>query len=126
MQTSIELVAAAALCATGLSHWRGARAWAALFTRWAELGEAGALMNGMLHAGVGGAVVAAHPIFRGGAALLTIWALLVLAKGLIYLVFPSFGLRQMERMTPERAHGLRWIGLPMIALGVAIGSIAIA
>lgn len=122
---TVESVAAVALVATGLSHWLHHDAWADLFARWAEAGRSGALMNGLIHAGVGAVFLTAHPVFTGASSVLTWWAVLVTAKGLLYIVLPSVGVSSMRRLTRERAAALRWVGLPMIGLGVAIGLIAI-
>lgn len=120
----IEIVAAVCLIATGVSHVVAHGAWATLFRRWSEGGESGALINGLLHAGVGGLFLVSHPVFTGYASVLTYWAALVLTKGLVCLVAPGIGLRSLRALTPERAGRLRWVGMPMVALGVVIGSAA--
>ena len=122
---TVELLAATGLVVTGLSHVLHHRGWSDLFVGWAERGTSGALMNGLLHAAVGAFFVATHPVFGGARSITTWWAALVLAKGLTYLVAPELGLRQMRRLTPERAERLRWIGVPMAALGVVIGALAL-
>ena len=121
----VELVGAACLCATGWSHWRHHGAWSRHFARWSEMGNSGALLNGLLHAGVGALFVLVHPVFTGPSSLLTWWATLVLIKGLTYLVAPSIGLRSMRRVAPDRSRSLRWVGVPMVALGLAVGGIAL-
>ncbi|MEM7049271.1 MAG: hypothetical protein AAF604_06410 [Acidobacteriota bacterium] len=121
----VELVGATCLCATGISHWLHPEAWSEHFARLAEKGNAGALSNGLMHAGVGAFFVASHPVFFGWRALLTYWALAVLAKGLFYLVAPEVGVRSMAACTPERARRLRWAGLPMTILGLVVAGIAL-
>lgn len=123
---AVEIVASVALVATGLSHWLHHDAWARLFAGWAASGRSGALMNGLMHAGVGVLFLTAHPVFTGASSILTWWAVLVAAKGLLYLVLPSIGLASMRRLTEERAASLRWVGLPMVALGVVIGAVALS
>ena len=115
---TVQAIAAACLCVTGVSHWLHPRTWCAFFAQLAERGEAGAFANGLLHAGVGAFFVALHPVWTGLACVLTYWACAMFAKGLLYLLAPHLGLSSMRALTPERAERMRWVGLPMVALGL--------
>ncbi len=117
---AVEILGGVCLCITGVSHWLHPEAWCRHFESLAANGIPGAFSNGLMHAGVGALFVATHPVFTGWSAILTYWALLVLAKGLLYLLFPSVGLRAMRACTPDKAPKMRRIGIPMVLLGLVI------
>jgi uncharacterized protein YjeT (DUF2065 family) len=118
---TVELVGATCLVATGISHWMYPKSWSALFQQWAAEGIPGAFKNALLHATVGALFVATHPVFTGRSSILTYWAAAVFAKGLFYLVAPGVGVQSMQSLTPERSERLRWMGVPMVILGLIIG-----
>ena len=122
---TVEILGGVCLCVTGVSHWLHAEAWSRHFEALAEKGTEGVFCNGLMHAGVGALFLATHPVFTGWHAVLTYWAILVLVKGLIYLVVPSIGLRAMRGCTPDRVPRMRWVGVPMITLGIVIFFIAV-
>ena len=122
---AVEILAGVCLCVTGVSHWLYAEAWCRHFTRLAEQGAEGAFLNGLMHAGVGALFLATHPVFTGWHSILTYWATLLVAKGLLYLLCPTVGLRAMRGCTPEKAPRLRLIAIPMVALGLVIITIAV-
>ena len=122
---TVEILGGVCLCVTGLSHWLHAEAWCRFFARLAEKGTEGALCNGLMHGGVGALFLATHPVFVGWHSILTYWALLLVAKGLIYLAWPEVGLRSMRRCTPDAASQMKWVAIPLITLGLLIIVIAV-
>jgi hypothetical protein len=104
MHEAIELYAAVNLLVIGLSHLLLPRIWVDGFIRLRSLGLGGVFLNGMLSLSFGSLIVAFHNVWSGLPIVLTIFGWLQVAKGLVSLTVPQWGMRSLERVSPERAN----------------------
>jgi hypothetical protein len=105
----------------GLSHLLHPQAWAEVFTALHRLGKPGAFANGGVNLVTGAAFVAAHPVWSGPAAVLTLlgWALVL--KGAICFLAPSLALRSMGRAGAGHGRAFGAGGLLLLAIAGALG-----
>jgi hypothetical protein len=66
--------------------------------------------------GFGSVVAAFHPVWSGVPLVLTLLGWAQVVKALIYFVFPRFGLRRLELISPERAWIFVYPGVVLLAL----------
>ncbi len=116
----IELLAALHCGAVGLSHVLQHQAWAQLFSVLRGRGRGGVLILGAFSLAFGSLIVAFHPVWRGIPALLTAFGWFQVAKGVIYLCFPSVGLRRLDMISPERSRVFVWPGVFLVILAVLL------
>ena len=102
-EQGIQLFAAIAFLAIGLSHLMQPKAWVAFFQALGARGEPGAFLEGFLLLNFGGIIVAFHNVWQGPAMLLTLVGWSQVLKGLVRFVAPQVGLRVYQRATMERA-----------------------
>lgn len=116
METSVQLFAAIHFLVIGLSHILAPRAWASFFNLLRQKGEPGVFVVGFMSLWFGSIVAAFHNVWSGLPAVLTVIGWAQVLKALIYFVFPSFGLRRIGMVPPERAHLFVYGGFFSIAL----------
>ena len=120
MQTSVEIAAAILLTVIGLSQLFRHRAWAEWITEICAQGQAGILRVRLPTLLAGVAIAIFHNVWTGIPALLTIFAWLLILKGVVTLFFPNTALRNMARVRPEHSR-LLWIpGVIMLTLGLLL------
>ena len=119
LQLSIQFFVAINLFIIGLSHLVQPKIWVDFFQVLHNKGNTGNLFNGMLSLGMGSFVVSFHFIFRGAMVLVTIYGILLLLKGLIYLIFPSVGLKRIGKA--KEKNKFVWAGILMLLLSLFIG-----
>jgi hypothetical protein len=121
VERGVEVFAGLMLTAMGLSHILAAEAWKEFFTVLHSKGIAGSYFNAMMSATMGAFIVAFHPGFDGIApSLLTIYGWLLFAKGALYLLVPSLGLKSIETPTKKDAKLFALPGAFMAALGIVL------
>ena len=126
LHQAIEFFTAINLVAIGLSHFLQPRIWADFFVLLASKGNAGNVFNAMLALGLGSFILSFHFIWSFPKVFITIYGLLQVVKGILYLIFPAVGLASIARVTPENAFKFRWVGLVMFIFGLAIFGMLIA
>ena len=114
VQRAVEVFAILHLAAIGLSHVLAPRAWVDFFQLLHRQGKPGAFFVAFMSLWFGSIVAAFHDVWTGVPAILTAigWAQVV--KGLVYFVFPGFGLRRMAMVTPQRAPWFAWGGAVLL------------
>jgi hypothetical protein len=117
---SIELFTAVNLCIIGLSHLLQAKAWVDFFVFLQSKKNAGNIFNAMLSLGMGSLILAFHFIWYWPQLLITVYGALQVIKGLIYLLKPSIGIRNIGTVTMEKADRFRWAGSVMFILSLLI------
>ena len=116
MEIAVTRLAAVCFFVVGVSHIVRPRAWARFFIEMRGRGEVGSLLNALLHFPLGVLIVSFHNVWTGLPVVLTIagWGLVL--KSFIYFVFPSHGLRMLDRVTLERSRGFVVAGVFALAL----------
>ncbi len=114
--TAVQVFAVIHLAVIGLSHVAAPRAWVRYFLWLRERGEAGVFVVGMMSLGFGSIPAAFHPVWTGLPLVLTLLGWAQVTKGLVYLTAPGFGLRRLERVSPERAHDFVFAGIALLVL----------
>ena len=104
----------------GLSHIAQPRVWVEFFVFLRERGHAGVFFNGMLSLLVGSIIVALHNVWSGMPMLVTLigWAQVV--KGFMSLVFPSYGMKGLMRVSMDRAWEFQAAGAVFLVLCAAV------
>ena len=121
----IERLTAAAFIVTGLSHIAAPRAWARLFVAMREQGEVAGLLNAYLHLPLGLLILAFHPVWEGPGLLVTLIGCALTLKATLYFLWPALASRSLAHVSEERVWGFRVAGLFGLALGLAVGWIAL-
>jgi hypothetical protein len=85
-----------------LSHLVRPRSWSEFFVKLREKDEVASFFVAFLHLPMGALIVAFHNKWSGLAAVLTLIGWAWVLKGLIYFMFPRFGLRMLSRVSVER------------------------
>ncbi len=117
MENAVQIFAVVHLAVIGLSHVAQPRAWAVFFVWLKERGEAGVFVTAFLSLGFGSVIVAFHNVWSGIPTILTILGWTQILKALIYFVWPSYGLRKLEKVSIDRARlfVIPGIGLLVVA-----------
>ena len=113
---AVEIFAAVNFAVIGLSHLLQPRVWVDFFVRLRELGHVGVFLNGFLSLIFGSIIVAFHDIWLWPPIILTLigWAQILKAFGSFCL--PSFAMRSLNRVSPERVWEFRVAGVVMLVL----------
>jgi hypothetical protein len=119
-QHAIELFALLNFAIVGLSLVVQPMAWARYFEWMRREGEAGAVIYGLLCVLWGSLIVSFHPTWHGLLIILPAFGALQTFEGLVFLVFPGFGLRLLAIFSGERLWLFRLLGLIALALAVYI------
>jgi hypothetical protein len=121
VEKAIQLYAAVNFLVIGLSHLLQPRAWVDFFVWLRTKGHSGVFINGMLSLSFGSIIVAFHNVWTGLPTVLTVIGWAQVAKGLLSLVAPQFGMRSLERVAPERAGEFVAAGAVFLALSALMG-----
>ncbi|EDP70976.1 hypothetical protein FBALC1_00792 [Flavobacteriales bacterium ALC-1] len=117
---SIALFVAINLLVVGLSHLLQPKMWLSFFQLLTKKGLAGNTINALIHFGFGSLILSFHFIWSWPRLLITIYALLITIKGIIYLLFPKIGLRNIALLTEKSISKFKWTGLIMTTLSVPV------
>lgn len=121
LESAVELFVVINLAVIGLSHAVAPRAWVDWFQRLHAKGPRGAFDYAFVCLSFGSIVASLHSVWSGLPLIVTLIGWAQVGKGALYFAFPTFGLKQIERMTPERSYLLRWAGIAMLALTTGLG-----
>lgn len=100
---AIQLFAAIAFLAIGLSHLLLPKAWVAFFQALAARGTTGVFAEGFITLNFGALIVAFHNVWQWPAIVLTLIGWAQVLKGTLRFVAPQIGLRIMQSVSPEKA-----------------------
>ena len=102
MEQATQLLAAVSFLVIGVSHLGQPKAWVAFYQALAARGTPGVFLEGFLLLNFGAIIVAFHNVWHGPSLLLTLIGWAQVLKGAGRFLAPEFGLRVMQRITPER------------------------
>jgi uncharacterized protein YjeT (DUF2065 family) len=117
---SIELFLAINFFIIGLSHLVQPKIWVEFFIYLHSKNNAGNIFNALLSLGTGSLIFSFHFIWYWPNIIVTIYGLLQILKGLIYLLKPSVGIANIGKVTMEKANKFRWSGLLSLILSIMI------
>ena len=120
METGLQIAFAIQLAVLGAAHLLRPVALMQFHSVLSSKGEAGVIFIALLSLVTGSLLVAFHNVWTGIPILLTIFGWAQLLKGTIYFLFPSFGLRQIARVTPERTNLFRLPGVPLLVIAALL------
>jgi uncharacterized protein YjeT (DUF2065 family) len=120
METGIQIAVAIQLAVFGAAHLLRPRALVQFYGMLSSKGEAGVICIAMFSLCAGSLIVAFHNVWTGIPVVLTILGWAKVLKGTAYFLFPSFGLRQIARVTPERTNLFRWPGIPLLVISALL------
>ena len=122
MERAVAIFALVQLVIIGVSHITAPRVWVDFFVALREQGERGVFVVGFMSLYFGAIIVAFHPVYSGWGLVLTLLGWAQVVKAGIYFIWPSFGLKKLLRVSPERSRDfvLAGIGLLVIASLVAV------
>ncbi|MDA1050483.1 MAG: hypothetical protein O3C40_08380 [Planctomycetota bacterium] len=116
METELQIAFAIQLAVFGVAHILRPGALVQFFAVLGSKGEAGVVVIALLSLVTGSFLVAFHNVWTGLPIILTVFGWAQLVKGTAYLLFPTFGLRQLARVTPERTNLFRLPGIPLLIM----------
>lgn len=116
---SIQLFVAINLFVIGLSHFLQPRMWVEFFEYLVSKGNVGNIFNAMISVGMGSFILSFHLVWEFPAIIVTIYGLLQLLKGTVYLVLPSVGLESIKNVN-KKSEKFKWVGIVMCMLSLLI------
>jgi hypothetical protein len=126
VENAIEMFAAVNFLVIGLSHLLQPRVWVDFFVWLRSKGHAGVFVNGMLSLGFGSIIVSFHNVWAGLPIVLTIIGWAQVAKGLLSLVAPQWGMRSLRRVSPERGREFVAAGAVSLVLSALMWYLVLA
>ncbi|GJM32396.1 MAG: hypothetical protein DHS20C18_13970 [Saprospiraceae bacterium] len=117
---SVEFFVAINLLVMGLSHFLQPKMWVDFFVFLHAKQGVGNILNALLSLTMGSVIIAFHFIWEWPKILVTLYGLLSLIKGGIYLLKPSIGIASIGKVNLEGKNKFRGIGLVMVILAVGI------
>jgi uncharacterized protein YjeT (DUF2065 family) len=118
MEEAIEKLAVISFLLIGVSHIFQPKVWVDFFIGIRENGEVGAFINAFIHFPLGALIVAFHNVWHGIPLILTLMGYGLLLKGFINFVFPKFGLKTLEQVSPEKSWGFVVAGIFSVGIGL--------
>lgn len=116
IQRAIQLAFAIQFAVFGLVHLLRPEPLVAFYQVLQRQQKGGVVVIALMSVVTGAFLVAFHNVWSGPPMVLTITGWLQLLKGTVYFLFPEFGLRQINRVTPERVNWFRWPGVPLLVV----------
>ena len=116
MEQAAQIFAAVQLFVMGLSHALQPRAWVDFFVWLRGKGHNGVFINGFLSLSFGAIIVAFHNVWSGLPVVLTLLGWMQIVKAVMIFVRPQWGMRSLERVSPERTSDFVIMGVVFIGL----------
>ena len=116
---SVQFFVALNFLIIGLSHFLQPKIWIEFFQFLYKKGNVGNIFNALLALGMGSIILSFHYIWQWPMILVTLYSVLQLLKGFLYLIFPSIGLKSIGKVD-NQPQKFRWVGLAMFILGVLL------
>ena len=103
----------------GLSHFLQPKIWIEFFEFLHRKGNVGNIFNGLMALAMGTIILAFHFVWEWPIILVTLYGLSQFLKGLIYLIFPSVGLKSIGKVSSS-SQKFKWVGLIMFVCSVLL------
>lgn len=116
---SIQLFVVINLFVIGLSHFLRPQIWIEFFKFLHSKGNIGNIVNALIALGMGSIIVSFHIVWTWPMVLVTLYGISQVVKGLVYLTFPSVGLKSIGKVDGG-AKKFRWVGLVMCLVCVLL------
>ncbi len=116
---SIQIFVTINFLVIGLSHFSQPKIWIEFFDFLYKKGNVGNIFNAMLALGMGSIILSFHFVWTWPMFIITLYGLTQIIKGLIYLTFPSVGLKSIRRIN-DKTQKLKWVGLGMCIFSIAL------
>ena len=122
MEQAVVIFALIHLVIMGLSHIMAPLVWVDFFVKLREQGERGVFVVAFMSLGFGSVIAAFHQVWSGWPLVLTLLGWAQVVKAGLYFIWPSFGLKKLGRVSPERSRDfvIAGAGLLVIAALVAV------
>ena len=120
MEQAVAVFAIVQLVILGISHITAPRAWVEFFIALRERGHRGVFVVGGMSLSFGAIIVAFHQVWSGWPLVLTLLGCAHILKAAIYLIWPAFGLKKLERVAPESARGFVYAGIGLLIVAALI------
>lgn len=120
MERTVALFALIHLTIMGISHIAAPRAWVDFFVRLREQGHRGVFVVAFMSLGFGSIIAAFHQVWSGWPLVLTLLGWAQVLKAGIYFIRPEFGLRKLQRVTPERSREFIYAGVGLLVLAALV------
>ena len=120
MERALQIAFAIQFALFGLSHLLRPQPLIQFFIQLRSMGQAGIVFIALPTVITGSLLVAFHNVWSGIPILLTVYGWAQLFKGTLYLFFPSYGLRQLARVTPETTNWFRLPGIPFLVVAALL------
>ena len=120
MERAIAIFAIVHLTIIGISHITAPGAWVAFFVKLREQGHRGVFVVGFLSLGFGSIIVAFHQVWSGWPLVLTLLGWAQIVKAGLYFIFPAFGLKKLQRVSPERSRDFIYAGAGLLVIAALI------
>ncbi len=118
MDEAIEKLAVICFFLIGVSHIFQPRVWVNFFIGIRKKGEVGAFTNAFIHFPLGALIVAFNNVWHGIPMILTVMGYGLLVKGFINFVFPKFGLKTLEQVSPKKSW--QFVAAGVLLVGIAL------
>src|SRR5688572_9112286 len=118
MQQAIEIFVALNFLLIGISHIIHHRKWAEFIVLLRAQGYAGVFANGLLTLLTGTLIVSFHNVWTGPAVIITVVGWLYMLKSTVVFLFPSIGMRSMDRVTLDNSRIMIAPGVILSLVGV--------
>ena len=116
IEQSIQFFTALNVFAIGLSHLLRPKIWVEFFEYLHLKGNVGNIFNALLALGMGTIILSFHFVWSWPMVLVTLYGLSQFIKGVIYLSFPSVGLKSIGKVN-QKAKKFKWADLLMCMSG---------
>ena len=120
MERSVAIFALVHLAIMGVSHISAPRAWVDFFVKLREQGHRGVFVVGFMSLGFGSIIVAFHQVWSGWSLALTLLGWAQVTKAGLYFVWPAFGLKKLQRVSPERPRDFVYAGVGLLVLAALV------
>ena len=120
MQRAVVIFALVHLTIMGVSHITAPRAWIDFFIKLREQGDRGVFAVGFMSLTFGSIIVAFHPVWSGWPLVLTLLGWAQVIKAGIYFIWPAFGLKKLQRVSPERPRDFLYAGVGLLVIAALV------
>ncbi len=117
---AIEFFVAVNLLVVGISHFLQPGIWIAFFAYLYEQKNAGNIINALIALGFGSFITAFHWVWVWPKALITLYGLLLVLKGFVYLIYPQIGLASIKSVAINGRKKFKLGGLVMFLFALGI------
>jgi hypothetical protein len=103
VEIAVRKIAIIASLTFGASHIFQSGVWAAFFIDLHAKGEIGSFYTALINFPAGLLIASFHNVWRGTPLLLTLMGWALVLKGILYFLFPMYGLKMLGHVSMERS-----------------------